>query len=112
MHYRVRYWRWAFFGFALSGTLGLIGLTMLLSLDVRGYIERHPESMMPGLSVDQNLLIAWVMVLFWGFLWPWLLVALHKRPLRGLLERIVAEVDGRTPPSEPGRWSGRRRESG
>jgi hypothetical protein len=33
------------------------------------------------------------MVLFWGFVWPWLLVALHKRPVRRLLERIIAEVD-------------------
>jgi hypothetical protein len=95
VHYRVRYWRWVWFGLALSGVLGFIGLVLLLSLDVRGYIVRHPTSMVPGLSVDQNLLIAWLMTLFWGFVWPWLLIPMHKRPLRKLVERIITEVDAR-----------------
>ncbi|OFW26185.1 MAG: hypothetical protein A3H97_15650 [Acidobacteria bacterium RIFCSPLOWO2_02_FULL_65_29] len=93
VHYRVRYWRWVQYGLALSGMLGLIGIVLLVSLDVRGYIARHSTSMLPGLSVDQNLLIAWFMVLFWGFAWPWLLIPMHKRPLRGLVERLIAEVD-------------------
>jgi len=93
VHYRVRYWRWVQFGLALSGMLGLIGIVLLASLDVRGYIARHSNSMLPGLSVDQNLLVAWLMVLFWGFAWPWLLIPLHKRPLRRLVERLIAEVD-------------------
>jgi hypothetical protein len=38
-------------------------------------------------------LIAWAMVLFWGFAWPWLLIGLHKCPLRRLVTRIVAEAD-------------------
>jgi len=49
--------------------------------------------MIPGLSTEQNLLIAWSMVLFWGFVWPWLLIHLHQRPLRRLLERVISEVD-------------------
>ncbi len=98
VHYRVRYWRWLQFGLALSGTLGLIGIVLLMSLDVRGYIAQHSTSMLPGLSVEQNLLVAWFMVLFWGFVWPWLLVPLHKRPLRGLVERLIAEVDARITP--------------
>jgi hypothetical protein len=73
--------------------MGLIGLALLLGTDVRGYIARHPNSMVPGLSVEQNLAIAWVMVLFWGFVWPWLLIAMHKRPLRQLVTRLIAEVD-------------------
>ena len=96
VHYRVRYWRWAWYGVGLGGILGLVGLVLLLAFDARGYIANHPAGMVPGLSIDQNLLIAWGMVLFWGFVWPWLLIALHKRPLHQLVARLVAEVDART----------------
>lgn len=33
------------------------------------------------------------MAAFWGFRWPWLLVAFHKRPLHHLMDRLIAEVD-------------------
>lgn len=91
--FRVQYWRWACYAIGLSGILGLIGLVLLLTLDVRGYIERQPSARLPGLSIDQNLLVAWAMVLFWGFVWPWLLIAVHKRPLRRLVAALIAEVD-------------------
>jgi hypothetical protein len=47
----------------------------------------------PSLSTDQNLAVAWVIVVFWGFAWPWVLIAMHKRPLRRLVERLIREVD-------------------
>lgn len=93
VQYRVRYWRWAAYALAISGILALVGLVLLLALDARGYIARHMDTMVPGLSVDQNLLIAWGMVIFWGFVWPWLLIALHKKPLHRLVARLIAEVD-------------------
>jgi hypothetical protein len=93
VRYRVRYWRWALYAIGLAGVMGSIGIVLLLALDVRGYIVRHEYQMLPGLSPDQSLLLAWVMVLFWGFAWPWLLVALHKRPLRNLVARLIGEVD-------------------
>ena len=95
VHYRVRYWRWALYALALSGMLGLIGVLLLLTLDVRSYIAEHASARLPGLSLDQNVLIAWVMVLFWGFVWPWLLIAFHKRPLHRLVARLIGEVDAR-----------------
>jgi hypothetical protein len=94
VHYRVRYWRWAAYAIALGATLGSIGIALLLGLDLRGYLSSHSRSMVPGLSVEQNVAIAWMMVLFWGFAWPWLLIALHKKPLRGLVERVITDVDG------------------
>jgi hypothetical protein len=93
----VRYWQWASFVLGLSGVLGLAGLVLLLGGYARGYIERNQAAMVPGLSIEQNLRIAWLMVVFWGFVWPWLLIATHKRPLRGLVERLVAEIDGAGP---------------
>ena len=91
--YRVRYWRWALFVIGLATVLGLIGLLLLLTLDVRTYVVQHPAQVFRRLSPDQNVLVAWAMVLFWGFLWPWLLILLHKGPLRRLVERLIKEVD-------------------
>lgn len=93
VHYRVRYWRWAGYALGLGAMLGLIGVSLLLAFDVRGYIASHAASQIPGLSIDQNVAITWSMVLFWGFVWPWLLIALHKRPLRRLIARLISEVD-------------------
>jgi hypothetical protein len=72
----------------IAGTLSIRS-----TADVRGYITAHSTARLPRLSIDQNLLIAWAMVLFWGFAWPWLLVALHKHPLRRLIVRLVSEMD-------------------
>ena len=81
------------FALGLSGGIGLIGIILLLGFDARGYIADHESSMVPGLSIEQNLGIAWLMVLFWGFVWPWLLISLHERPLRELITRLIAEMD-------------------
>jgi hypothetical protein len=96
VRYHVRYWRWASYAVGLCGVLGLIGLLLLLIPDARGYIARHPSSMVPGLSVDQHLYIAWAMVLFWAFLWPWILISLHKPALRRLVTRLITEVDAQS----------------
>jgi hypothetical protein len=90
IRYHVRYWQWAQYAIGLCGALGLVGIALLLSFDVREYIR---YSMVPGLSIEQNLVIAWVMVLFWGFIWPWLLIAMHKRPVHRLVKNLIADVD-------------------
>jgi len=38
-------------------------------------------------------LLLWAFILFWGFVWPWILVVMHKRPLHALVQRLVAAVD-------------------
>jgi hypothetical protein len=93
VQYRVRYWRWTQFGIMLCGVLGVTGLVLLLATDARAYMENTVTATVPGLSADQNLAIAWGMTLFWGFAWPWILVALHKRPLHKLMARLIGEVD-------------------
>lgn len=95
VHYQVWYWRWTRFVLLFSGALGAIGLMLLQILDVRSYIANHPGSMIPGLSVDQNLQVAWSLFVFWGFVFPWFLIAMHKRPLRRLVERLIADVDSK-----------------
>ena len=93
LRYVIRYWRWAAFAIGLSASLAAVMSVFFLSMDLRTYIEEHPSGMIPGLSVDHHVLFAWAMVAFWGFVWPWLLIELHKRPLRRLIERLFAEVD-------------------
>jgi hypothetical protein len=77
----------------MGAVFGLIGIVSMLAFDVRSYIAEHPGSVIRGLSVDQNVAILWAMIGFWAFLWPWLLVQLHKAPLRRLLVRIISQID-------------------
>jgi hypothetical protein len=91
--YTIAYKRWAAYGLLLSAVIGFALAGIFAVVDIHRYVERNPASQLPGLSVDQNVAIAWGMVLFWGFIWPWLLIGMHKRPLRRLMARIIAEVD-------------------
>ena len=93
VHYRVRYPRWA--GFVIAGGAVLFGLLAVtfLFLDMPTYIAANRFSQVPGLTVDQNVAVAWGIALFFGFVWPWVLIALHKPPLRRLMEQIISEVD-------------------
>jgi hypothetical protein len=93
VRYTIEYWRWAKYAILLSGALGVVLIAFFTLFDAGGYLARNPESMVPGLSIGQNVAIGWAMVFFWGFAWPWILIALHKKPLRRLMARLVAEVD-------------------
>jgi hypothetical protein len=93
VRYAIEYPRWARYALALCGGVGVVFVAILLTADLHGYVEGHPESRLPGLSTNQNVAIAWIMALFWGFAWPWILILFHRRPLRRLMTRIVSEVD-------------------
>jgi hypothetical protein len=93
VRYKVRYARWAAFVLALSDLLGVALLLFFVFFDIREYLAHNPRSAVPGLSLDQNVALAWAMALFWGFAWPWILIATHRGPLRRLTERLIAEVD-------------------
>ncbi len=91
--YTIEYRRWAAYAVLLSAAIGLVLAVMFVIIDIRAYVDRNPARMMPGLTTDQNVAIGWAMVIFWGFVWPWILIGLHKRPLRKLMDRLIAEVD-------------------
>ena len=74
LQFMIRYPRWAGYCLALGAAFGIAFIVMLLALGIR-----EP--------------LAWAMGLFWGFVWPWLLILLHRGPLRGLMKRLIAEVD-------------------
>jgi hypothetical protein len=93
VRYVVRYPRWATFVLALSDLLGVVLVVFFVFFDIREYLIGHPASAVPGLSLDRNVALAWAMALFWGFAWPWIVIAGHRRPLRRLIEGLIAEVD-------------------
>ena len=86
--YRVGYWRWTLYGVGLCGVIGIAAFAGL-----RWLLANNPRALIPGLTVEQNLAIAFAMAAFWGFVWPWILVAKHKQPLREGLTRLIAESD-------------------
>lgn len=93
VHFRLQYWRWSIYCLLLCFVIGLGGTLLFLRIDIRHYISTHPGARIPGLTIDQNLFFAWGNLLFWGLIWPWILIAYHQRPLRRLMERLVNEID-------------------
>jgi hypothetical protein len=93
LRFRLRYPRWAAYCCAVCAALGIVGIGLLLTVDLRRLIANHPKWWLPGLTPEQNVLVAWGNVLFWGFVWPWILVAKHKPPLQQLLARLIADID-------------------
>jgi hypothetical protein len=91
--YRIRYPRWAGYVLGLCGVLGAVLVVTFEMIDIRDYIARHPGAAVPGVSLEGNVAVAWGMAFFWGLVWPWILIAFHKRPLRRLMDRIIFEVD-------------------
>ncbi len=83
IHYRVTFFNWAAYGVALCG---FIAVCLIAGLSTFGgkYVRDYPAAKT----------IFWVMVVFWGFVWPWILVALHKRPAAKALEHLLDEVNG------------------
>jgi hypothetical protein len=101
VRYTIRYPRWAGYAVALGAALAIILVAFFLTFDLRSYIASHAASRIPGLTLDQNVAIAWAMAVFWGFAWPWILIPLHKRPLRRLMEQIIGEVDAAASEARP-----------
>lgn len=93
VRYRIRYGRWARSAVAMGAGFAVIFITWLLLFDLRTYIAEHPGPEYLGLSPEQAVAVAWAMALFWGFVWPWVLVVGHKRPVQRLLESLIADVD-------------------
>ena len=91
--YRLTYWRWTAYCVALGAILGLVMMVLFLVMDVREYIANNPQARIPGLTIDQNVYFAWGNIVFWGFVWPWILVAMHKRTLRKMVAKTISEID-------------------
>ncbi len=81
--YEVRYFGWAKYSVILCA---IIGIALIAGWSLFG--EKF------GARRSAAKPIFWAMVMFWCFVWPWILVAIHKRPAPRALERLLAEVNG------------------
>lgn len=82
IHYRATFFNWAAYGVALCGFIAICLITTA-SIFGGGYLGDYPAAKK----------VFWIMVVFWGFIWPWILVALQKRPAARFLERLFDEVN-------------------
>jgi len=68
VHYRVRYWLWAGYCIGLSAFIVLVILSSILLFQDSGFTAYNPF----------HSWVLWSMLGFWGLLWPWILIAMHK----------------------------------
>jgi hypothetical protein len=84
LEYVVTYWRWAAYCIALCALIGTALIAgFLLTPAMRSELAAQ----------DGAVAVFWGSVAFWGFVWPWLLIALHKPFARRCLNRVLAEID-------------------
>jgi len=84
--FRVRYWTWTRYCLFLSGAISLF-LAAFVCVPLQAS-DALPEGAAGGWVLFGIVL----MLLFWGMLWPWMLVALHKKPAKRCLLRLLDEV--------------------
>ncbi len=85
IHYSVTFWDWTRYSVTLCGVIAVCLIA--------GFSLLMPASR----TLPITKIVFWIMVGFWGFLWPWILVAIHKRPAARMLERLFTEVNGTGP---------------
>jgi len=81
LHYEVVFPVWARYVRVLSAGIGSVLALCSLIPAVAAEIDAYPG----------GLAWFWGAVLFWGLVWPHLLVALHKRAAARFLERVLRE---------------------
>jgi hypothetical protein len=86
VYYSVTYWTWAQYCIGLGLVLGVVLVVAAqLLLPQRG---------------PANPLWVWSFAGFWCLLWPWVLIALHKRPAARCLRGIFEEVNSAAGPED------------
>jgi hypothetical protein len=93
LRFQVRYPRWAAFVLALGAAIGAALIAAFLIIDLPRYIRAHPLSQIPGLSIGLAVAAAWGLAIFFGFVWPWLLILFHRGQVRNAMRTLIAEVD-------------------
>jgi hypothetical protein len=89
VRYHVRYWTWAKFNVFLCLAIGLV-LAVLLGTPLFGVYLLPSDHYPPNEAI---IAYALPMTAFWGLLWPWFLVALHKGPVARCLKMILEQVN-------------------
>ena len=89
VRYQMRYWTWAKFNVLLCLSIGLL-LAVLLGTPLFGVYLLPQDHYPPNEAI---IAYALPMAAFWGLAWPWLLVAIHKRPAARCLKMIFEQVN-------------------
>jgi hypothetical protein len=89
IQYDVSYWTWAKYSIFLCLGLGVAMGVMLLTPLFGLYL--FPKDQYPPLLIIKVAIIP--MIVFWGLIWPWILIPFHKRPSAKCLTRIIDEVN-------------------
>jgi len=82
VRYEASFWGWAKYSVVLGAFLGVVLIACWLF-----FRPRVAEKSAAGEA------IFWAMVVFWCFVWPWVLIAMHKRPAARALERLLAQMN-------------------
>lgn len=83
VQYTVTYWIWAGYCIGLSAFIVLAILGGILLFQLGGYT---PYNLF-------RFWILWIMLGFWGLVWPWILIAMHKLFVPNALIRILEEAN-------------------
>lgn len=97
VRYKVTYWTWARYVIFLS--LGLVGAIAAFMLPPVLGLDWYPEEWMA--PTDQILWFGLPMLVFWGLVFPWILIVSHRRPAARCLESLLTELNGAS--EDPGR---------
>jgi|688.fasta_scaffold26815_8 hypothetical protein len=86
VEYTIRYWTWTKYVVVLGIALFLVGVVA---------ITAGPK-ILPAVWFVEVKRSPWIgisMLVFWGLLWPWGMVAIHKRSVRRCFEQILDAVN-------------------
>ncbi len=83
VHYSVKYWLWA--GYCIG-----LGLVIAAAILVSTALFQFAGS---KANVHAYPWVFWGSLLFWCFVWPWVLIALHKIWARKMMVRLLDEVN-------------------
>ena len=81
--YQGRFWRWATFAAVQAFVIALVILAVILFL---------PSARAQVNADSWGWLFIAILLAFFGLIWPWILVAMHRRFAARALERIVRQV--------------------
>jgi hypothetical protein len=91
VRYTVEYWTWASYGLYLCLAIALVAGIGLLTPLAGVYL--FPKDTYPSTAALKFGIFP--MVIFWGLIWPWILILMHKAPAARCLTRILDEVNGK-----------------
>ena len=93
LNYTIKYWTWAKYSIFLC--FGILILVPGILYFTQYKIISQSMNEIPGAVNSIPLFIFLGNALFWGLLWPWILIAIHKKHACRALEHILMQENGK-----------------